>query len=225
MRQVAENIWEFAYPLSFLGIQGGRRATVLRLANGRLVVHSTAAFTPDDITAIRALGEPAWLLEATKAHDSFAAAGRVAFPDIPYLCQWVFRRLTAYARHRWSMRLRMGRRTRDAKNRRDALGAGARFFSQSFAHFDRGGSALQFRGISGFDAIRGPPSHAPARTDGDEPGVSDDDSRSPRVPAFTWGTSCNGTSIASSLGTARLLKRMARRSCATCCRRRDWGTF
>ena len=85
MRQIAQDIWELTYPLSLLGFQVGRRVTLMRLASGRLVILSTAAFKPDDVEAMRALGEPSFLLEATKAHDSFAAAGRAAFPDIPYL--------------------------------------------------------------------------------------------------------------------------------------------
>jgi hypothetical protein len=42
-------------------------------------------FTGEDISAIRRFGEPAWLVEATLMHDTFAKEGRAAFRDLPYL--------------------------------------------------------------------------------------------------------------------------------------------
>ncbi len=85
MQQVAENLWLLRYPLTLLGMQIGRNVSVIRLASGRLIIHSTAPFTPDDVAKIRALGEPAWLMDATRFHDSCAADGRAAFPDATYL--------------------------------------------------------------------------------------------------------------------------------------------
>lgn len=85
MQQVAGNVWTLQYPLPVLGTHLGRTVTVVRLQSGKLVIHSTAPFAPSDIAAIRELGEPGWLLDATLFHDSFAKEGRRAFPDIPYL--------------------------------------------------------------------------------------------------------------------------------------------
>jgi hypothetical protein len=82
---IGSNIWLLRYPLSMLGLQMGRNVTILRLASGELIIHSTAPFTPEDVAAIRALGQPGWLLEATLFHDTFAKQGRSAFPVIPYL--------------------------------------------------------------------------------------------------------------------------------------------
>ena len=58
---------------------------MLRLSDGRVVVHTTAKFTDEDIAAIRRFGEPAWLVDATLMHDTFAKEGCARLPDLPYL--------------------------------------------------------------------------------------------------------------------------------------------
>ncbi len=90
--EVANDLWVLRFPLALLGTQMGRTVTVMRLSSGHLIVHSTAPFTPADITAIHALGRPAWLVDATLFHDTFARHGQAAFPDIPYFTPSGFRR-------------------------------------------------------------------------------------------------------------------------------------
>jgi len=85
VQQLAENVWILKYPLKLLGFDGGRTVTVVRLQSGKLVIHSTAPFTDEDVSQIHALGEPAWMLDATLFHDTFAAEGRNAFPAVRYL--------------------------------------------------------------------------------------------------------------------------------------------
>ena len=85
MEQVAQNLWVLRYPLRLMGLAIGRTVTIIRLGSGKLVIHSTAPFAPADLAAIRELGEPGWLVEATRFHDSFAQEGRAAFPAVPYL--------------------------------------------------------------------------------------------------------------------------------------------
>ena len=82
---LAENLWLLAYPLKMLGADLRRNVTLIRLRSGKLVIHSTAAFTPEEVAAICALGEPGWLLDGILRHDTFAKEGRAAFPGIPYL--------------------------------------------------------------------------------------------------------------------------------------------
>ncbi len=84
-KPIAENLWLLAYPLKMLGADLRRNVTVIRLRSGKLVIHSTGPFTPEDVAAIRALGEPGWLLDGILRHDTFAKEGREAFPGIPYL--------------------------------------------------------------------------------------------------------------------------------------------
>lgn len=82
---LAENLWLLPYPLKMLGVDLRRNVTIIRLSSGKLVIHSTGPFTPQDVAAIRALGEPAWLLDGILRHDTFAKEGRAAFPEIEYL--------------------------------------------------------------------------------------------------------------------------------------------
>lgn len=83
--QIAEDVAVMRRPLRAFGIDFGRNVTLLRLKDGRLVIHSTAPFFEPDVAAIRRFGKPSWLVEATRMHDTFAEQARAAFPDIPYL--------------------------------------------------------------------------------------------------------------------------------------------
>ena len=83
--QIDDDVVVMSFPLKAFGIDFGRNVTLLRLRDGRVVVHSSAPFTDQDLSAIRRLGEPCWLVDASLLHDTFAKAGRAAFPDLPYL--------------------------------------------------------------------------------------------------------------------------------------------
>jgi hypothetical protein len=85
MQIVAENLWIKHFPLNMLGGEQGRVVTILRLATGELIIHSTGPFTPADVAEIEALGTPAWMTDVMLRHDTFAKQGRAAFPNIPYL--------------------------------------------------------------------------------------------------------------------------------------------
>lgn len=85
MELLADNLWLLRFPLRLLGLQIGRNVAVIRLASGKLIIHSTAPFSPETVARIRAKGEPAWLIDATRFHDSCAAEGRAAFQEVTYL--------------------------------------------------------------------------------------------------------------------------------------------
>jgi Domain of unknown function (DUF4336) len=91
---IGQNIWLLRYPFSLLGVSMGRNVTVMRLGGGELIIHSTAAFTAEDVAAIRVLGKPGWLVEATLFHDTVAEQGRRAFPALPYLAPEAFAKST-----------------------------------------------------------------------------------------------------------------------------------
>ena len=94
---LADNLWLLAYPLKMLGTDLRRNVTVIRLRSGKLVIHSTAPFTPEDVVAIHALGEPGWLVDGTLRHDTFSKEGREAFMGIPYLAPQGFSEIVGYA--------------------------------------------------------------------------------------------------------------------------------
>jgi hypothetical protein len=83
--QLAEDVAILQYPLGAFGIDFKRTVTLLRLHDGRLIIHSTAPFTREDVIAIERFGKPGWLIEATRFHDTYARQGRAAFPTLPYL--------------------------------------------------------------------------------------------------------------------------------------------
>lgn len=85
MHSLTENLWLLPYPLRLLGADLRRNVTVIRLASGDLVIHSTGPFTPEDVAAIRALGRPAWMLDVMLRHDTFTQEALAAFPGISYL--------------------------------------------------------------------------------------------------------------------------------------------
>lgn len=85
VREIAPNLWLMPYPLKMLGVDLQRNVTLIRLASGKLIIHSTAPFAPEDVAAISALGEPAWIIDTLLRHDTFAREGRAAFPAAAYL--------------------------------------------------------------------------------------------------------------------------------------------
>ena len=85
MDRLDENLWTLRYPLRVLGSNHGRRTTIIRLADERLVIHSTAPFADHEVTEMKKLGEVGWLVEASLFHDTFSAEGRKRFPEVPFL--------------------------------------------------------------------------------------------------------------------------------------------
>ena len=85
MQEIDRDVLVMTFPWRAFGIDFKRNVTLLRLSDGRVVLHGTAQFAKDDIAAIRRLGEPSWLVETTVMHDTFAKEGRVSLPDLPYL--------------------------------------------------------------------------------------------------------------------------------------------
>src|SRR5438067_13030941 len=85
-----------SFPWRAFGIDFERNVSLLRLRDGRVAIHSSAPFTAEDVAAIRRFGEPAWLVDATLMHDTFAKDGRAAFPDLPYLAPNGFARVRGY---------------------------------------------------------------------------------------------------------------------------------
>ena len=85
MIPLAENLWLLSYPLKLLGVDLGRKVTILRLKSARLIVHSTGPITDHDVAAIKELGQPGWLVDVMLRHDTFSREALTAFPGVPYL--------------------------------------------------------------------------------------------------------------------------------------------
>jgi hypothetical protein len=93
-REIAPGVALMRYPLRAFGIDFRRCVTLLRLADGRVVIHSSAPFTAEDVEATRHFGVPSWLIEATLMHDTFARTVSAVFPDLPYLAPDGFAKLS-----------------------------------------------------------------------------------------------------------------------------------
>jgi len=93
-REIAPGVAVMRYPLRAFGIDFSRCVTLLRLADGRVVIHSSAPFTAEDVKAVRRFGVPSWLVEATLMHDTFARPVSAVFPDLPYLAPDGFAKLS-----------------------------------------------------------------------------------------------------------------------------------
>jgi hypothetical protein len=96
MKALAENLWLLTYPLKLLGVDMRRNVTVIRLASGQVIVHSTAPFGPADITKIRGLGPTGWLVEAMRFHDTFSGHGHDIFPGVPFLAPTGFSEVVGF---------------------------------------------------------------------------------------------------------------------------------
>jgi hypothetical protein len=98
-REIAPGVVVMQYALRAFGIDFRRCVTLLRLADGRLAIHSSAPFTAEDVAAIRRFGVPSWLVEATLMHDTFARPVSAIFPALPYLAPDGFAKLSGVPTH------------------------------------------------------------------------------------------------------------------------------
>lgn len=100
MEPIAESLWIVERPMRFLGVEVGTRMTVLRLADGSLLIHSPVAPDPGLVAEVRALGPVRALLAASKFHHLFVAPWLAACPDArAYACPGLAAKRTDIAWH------------------------------------------------------------------------------------------------------------------------------
>ncbi|MDP2317082.1 MAG: DUF4336 domain-containing protein [Pseudomonadota bacterium] len=76
------DLWTVDHALTVAGVLPlGTRTTVVRLADGRLLVHAPGKLEEADIAAIRALGPVAAVVAPNLLHHLFFDAARAAFPE------------------------------------------------------------------------------------------------------------------------------------------------
>lgn len=78
---LTEDIWTIRHSLTVGPLPMGTRTTVLRLADGRVVVHAPGALSPEDVAAIRAIGPVAAVIAPNPMHHLFLGAALAAFPE------------------------------------------------------------------------------------------------------------------------------------------------
>jgi len=77
----ADGVWLSAAPVVFLGLRLTTTMTVLRLADGSLLVHSPVALTPERRAAVEAIGPVAHLYAPNLLHHRWIEQWSAAFPS------------------------------------------------------------------------------------------------------------------------------------------------
>ena len=78
----APDLWTVDHALAIGGfLPLGTRTTIVRLGDGRLLVHAPGKLEDADVTAIRALGPVAAIVAPNRLHHLFFDAARAAFPE------------------------------------------------------------------------------------------------------------------------------------------------
>lgn len=82
LRAVADDLWVVERPQSFLGLPVGTRMTVIRLAGGRLLLHSPVTLDGALRTALDALGTVAFAVAPNRLHHLHAGRVAEAYPAV-----------------------------------------------------------------------------------------------------------------------------------------------
>ncbi len=81
MQKIDAAIWVHDTDFTFLGADFGNRMTIIRLAEGRLLVHSPVKLDRPLANAVRALGHVAYIVTPNNFHGLFAHEWLSEFPE------------------------------------------------------------------------------------------------------------------------------------------------
>src|SRR5258706_11147665 len=79
--ELAENIWIAERPQSFYGLEVGTRMTVIRLADGSLLLHSPVALDAELRRELDALGCVRFTVAPNRVHHLYAGKVAEAYPE------------------------------------------------------------------------------------------------------------------------------------------------
>lgn len=80
LRQLAPDLWIAERRQSFYGLEVGTRMTVMRLADGSLLLHSPVQLSPRLRRELDALGRVRWVVAPNRVHHLYAGEVAVAYP-------------------------------------------------------------------------------------------------------------------------------------------------
>ncbi len=84
---ISDRIWLCTYGVKYFAAELDARMTVIRLMNGRLMLHSPCEITPEIAKEITALGEVAYVIAPSNFHYLHVPSVQAAFPDAKtYIC-------------------------------------------------------------------------------------------------------------------------------------------
>src|SRR5512139_2579154 len=81
LRQLAEDIWVAERPQRFYGLEVGTRMTVIRLADGSLLLHSPVSLDPNLRRELDAIGRVRFAVAPNRVHHLYAGEVRAAYPE------------------------------------------------------------------------------------------------------------------------------------------------
>lgn len=81
IEKIDENIFCVRVPFATAGVQIGARSTIIKLADGKLWLHSPVNFTEEDAQYIQKLGKVAYIVAPNTFHHLFLRQAKDRFPD------------------------------------------------------------------------------------------------------------------------------------------------
>jgi hypothetical protein len=81
LRPLAKDIWVAERPQNFYGLPVGTRMTVMRLAGGRLLLHSPVALEAELRAEIDAIGRVSYVVAPNRVHHLYAGDVAKAYPE------------------------------------------------------------------------------------------------------------------------------------------------
>jgi hypothetical protein len=82
LRELAKNIWIAERPQRFYGLEVGTRMTVIRLADGSLLLHSPVSLDPELRRELDAIGRVCFTVAPNRVHHLHAGAVGEAYPGV-----------------------------------------------------------------------------------------------------------------------------------------------
>jgi len=90
---VPGRIWVRAYSVRLMGLRIDARMTVIRLASGKLMLHSPCEITPAVADALSSIGSVAHIVAPGNYHTLYVASAQAAFPQAKtWICPGIERR-------------------------------------------------------------------------------------------------------------------------------------
>ncbi|HET6340860.1 MAG TPA: DUF4336 domain-containing protein [Gemmatimonadota bacterium] len=80
-RTLADRLWVAEHPMKAMGMELGRRMTVVRLRDGGLWLHSVGRLTPEVRGWLDGLGRVAFVVSPSQAHRRWMETYATAYPD------------------------------------------------------------------------------------------------------------------------------------------------
>jgi hypothetical protein len=83
---IADGLWVAEQPLRYLGVALTTRMTVIRLADGALIVHSPVRVSEELRTGAASIGRVRFILAPNRFHHLFVSDWQIAYPEAQTLC-------------------------------------------------------------------------------------------------------------------------------------------